>query len=256
MFLIRAAKHALRAVLEAAGYWVRHASVLPFGIDYQLDIRRLCDIMGISIGTIFDVGAHTGETSLAVLRNFTGARIFAFEPHPATFSVLKANVRNPRFNGFNIALSDKAGKAQFFEYGHLATCNSLVGDNQFAVQSQNPCKVLDVECETLDGFCDSHGIGKIDLLKIDTEGHDLAVLRGAEQTLATRGVSFVYIEFNSMLLKPGTTGGALMPISAVLEPLGFRFVASYPECMITTGDLFVTSNALFVRPPRGLAGYS
>ena len=37
-----------------------------------------------------------------------------------------------------------------------------------------------------------------------------------------------------------------MPISLLLEPLGFRFVASYAEYMITTGDLFVASNALFV----------
>jgi FkbM family methyltransferase len=247
--LVRIARHAVRDALEAAGYWVRHRSVLPFGIDYQLDIDRIADTLGVSVRTFFDIGAHTGETSLAVLRNFREARIIAFEPHPATFSALTAKVRNPRFVAFNVALSDKGGKAQFFEYGHLATCNSLVGDNQFAVRSKNPPKVLEVECQTLDGFCAAHGIGNIDVLKIDTEGHDLAVLQGAEQTLATRGVSFVYIEFNSMLPKAGTTGGALMPISAALEPLGFRFVASYPELMLTTGDLFVTSNALFVRPP-------
>ncbi|HEY0283343.1 MAG TPA: FkbM family methyltransferase [Rhizomicrobium sp.] len=256
MSLVKTAKHSLRTVLEAAGYWVRHRSVLPFGIDYQLDIQRMADLMGIPVGTFFDIGAHTGETSLDVLRKFPGVRIFAFEAHPTTFSVLISNVHDARFDGFNIALSDKNGKAQFYEYGYLATCNSLVGDNQFAVQSKNPSKVLEVECQTLDGFCGAHGIEKIDVLKIDTEGHDLSVLRGAEQTLAARGVSFVYIEFNSMLPRPGTTGGALMPITAILEPLGFHFVASYPECMITTGELLVTSNALFVRPPSRSAPHS
>lgn len=251
MSAISAVKHSLRAMLERAGYWARHRSVLPYGIDYQLDIERLAGLLGIPIRVFFDIGAHTGGTAFEVLRNFPDAKIFGFEPHPTTFSALNSKLRDPRFAAFNIALSDKSGSAQFFDYGHLATCNSLVGDNQFAVRSKNPSKVLEVECQTLDAFCDTHRIEKIDVLKIDTEGHDLSVLRGAEQTLAARGVSFIYIEFNSMLPKPGTSGGALLPIGAILEPLGFRFVASYPECMITTGELLVTSNALFVRQPSG-----
>jgi hypothetical protein len=78
----------------------------------------------------------------------------------------------------------------------------------------------------------------------------MAVLAGASAMLESRQVEFVYVEFNSMLPKEGTSGGALAPIGALLEPLGFRFVASYAEYMTTTDDLFATSDALFVNSRR------
>jgi hypothetical protein len=118
---------------------------------------------------------------------------------------------------------------------------------QFAVRSGNPARTLSVPCITLDQFCEQENVPHIDVLKIDTEGHDLSVLQGAVGTLKSRGVSFVHIEFNSMTPRLGSAGGALMPIGAMLEDTGFEFVASYPECMLTEGKFFSTSNALFVR---------
>jgi FkbM family methyltransferase len=220
--------------------------VLPFGIDYQNDISRLCELYGGSIDVFFDIGANVGQTSVTALANFTGARIIAFEPDSTTFHALIKNIHNSRFQPFNLALSDKSGEAHFFDYGALATSNSLVEDSQYAARARHPATVRTVKCDTLDDFCIAHGIERIDVLKIDTEGHELAVLQGAKKMLASKLIRFVYVEFNTLMPRAGTTGGALLPISEVLEPLGFRFVASYAEFMITTGDLFVTSNALFV----------
>jgi hypothetical protein len=75
-------------------------------------------------------------------------------------------------------------------------------------------------------------------------------LQGAKGLLAGGCIKFVFVEFNSMLPQAGTTGGALLPIGSLIEPLGFQFVASYPEYMITERELFVTSNALFVLAHR------
>jgi len=44
--------------------------VLPYGIDYQHDIKRLSEIFGLTVKTFFDVGANTGQTSSAALVNF------------------------------------------------------------------------------------------------------------------------------------------------------------------------------------------
>jgi hypothetical protein len=122
----------------------------------------------------------------------------------------------------------------------------MVEDSQYAMRARHPATKTTVECATLDGFCQAQGVAQIDVLKVDAEGHDLAVLQGAEGLLAGGRVKFVFVEFNNILPREGTTGGALLPISSLLEPLGFQFVASYPEYMITEGELFVTSNALFV----------
>jgi FkbM family methyltransferase len=89
--------------------------VLPYGIDYQWDIKRLACTMGFSVGTFFDVGAHTGETSSAALDNFPQAEVFALEPHPPTFSVLQQNVTvgKSRFQAFQLALSNTLGGRLF-----------------------------------------------------------------------------------------------------------------------------------------------
>lgn len=116
MPIARFVRRVLRGALESKGYWIRSRSVLPYGIDWQLDLRRIAEILGMPVRTFFDIGAHTGETSLSVLHNFAEAVVFAFEPHPVTFSALTENVQDLRFEAFNIAISDKAGRAQFFEY--------------------------------------------------------------------------------------------------------------------------------------------
>ena len=237
----------MRAVLERRGFWVRHRSILPFGIDYHHDIARLCDLYGGSIDVFFDVGANIGQTSTAALASFPRATIFAFEPDATSFGALTTNVHDPRVKPFELALSDASGAAPFFDYGSFATSNSLVENAQYAERTGHPVTIRSVQRETLDEFCRHHAVERIDVLKIDTEGHELAVLHGATTMLSARRVRFVHVEFNTLLPKPGTTGGALLPLSEILEPLGFRFVASYPEYMITSGDLFVTSNALFVQ---------
>jgi FkbM family methyltransferase len=239
----------LHKILEGAGYWVRRRSLLPLGIDYQHDIRRLTEMLDIAINTFFDVGAHTGETAVEALDNFPQARVFSFEPHPSTFSVLASRVRNQRFEAFNIAISDKSGRAPFYDYGTLATSNSMVADSQYAVRAKHPAKTLHVDATTIDEFCQQHAIDNIDVLKIDTEGHELAALKGARRLLEFGNPMFIYAEFNTILPKVSSSGGALAPLGSILEPIGFRFVSTYPEYLITTGELFVTSNVLFVRPP-------
>jgi FkbM family methyltransferase len=235
-----------RSALENRGYWVSHRSVLPFGIDYQQDVVRLCNVMGATVKVFFDVGANIGQTSFAALTTFPAATIYAFEPDKTSFAKLRESVQNTRFQSFPLALSDKAGDARFFDYGALATCNSLVEDSQYATRAKHPSTVTTVECDTVDAFCVRLGVSRIDVLKIDTEGHELAVLLGASQMLSMHQVQFVYVEFNTLLPKAGTTGGALLPISELLEPLGYHFVATYAEYMIPTTDIFSTSNALFV----------
>jgi hypothetical protein len=98
---------------------------------------------------------------------------------------------------------------------------------------------------TVDQFCAERGVDRLDLLKIDTEGHELEVLEGASQTLQARGVRFVFLEFETLNPIPGATGGALGPCAARLEPLGFRLVATYPNHMIEA-PLYVSFNALFL----------
>jgi FkbM family methyltransferase len=245
----RAVKRAIRGILEAAGYRVYHQSVLPYGIDFMLDIERLSRAWGVPVRTFFDVGAHEGQTSALALSSFAEARVFAFEPHPVTFSKLLQRLAvEPRVGTHNLAISNAKGAARFFEYSS-STLNSLIPDAQYPVRKGVAARTIDVQCTTLDEFCSQHGVQSIDVLKIDTEGWELVVLQGAQQLLSTERIRFVYAEFNDMSPRLGVTGGALIPISDFLAPFGFRFVATYPDYMEIAHELHVGANALFVLPP-------
>jgi hypothetical protein len=91
------------------------------------------------------------------------------------------------------------------------------------------------------------GIERINLLKIDTEGFDLQVLEGAQESLRDGRIDFIYLEFNTVLPKEGTAGGALAPLASFLQPFRFNLVSTYTDHLVTTGEFFSGFNALFAR---------
>jgi FkbM family methyltransferase len=249
-------KSVIRGAIERAGYWLTHRSVLPFGVDPVWDIRRLAARRGEVVRCVFDIGAHTGETAQAYLAAFPEAAVHAFEPHPNSFACV-AQLASPRLHAHRLAASNRCGEAEFFVFSPLADDpdtpiaasmnNSLVAETQFGlVAGRNPTSIT-VECVTVDRFCADQGLERLDLLKIDTEGHEREVLEGASETLARRGVKFVFLEFETLRPVAGASGGALAPCAELLEPLGFRLVATYPNYMID-GPLYASLNALFVAP--------
>ena len=169
--------------------------------------------------------------------------------HPV-FSVLQQRIGSrSKFFSENVALGVASGSIDMFEYD-ACTLNSLVSNAQYAVRFGQASRRIQVRCTTLNSYCQDRVIDRIDVLKIDTEGYDLAVLQGGEQMLAKGAIRFVYVEFNDLHLKEGATGGALLPISEFLRDHGFRFIASYNDYILTEGELFSVSNALFAISPN------
>ena len=220
-----------------------------FGLDPWMDINRLADDWNYPITLFFDIGANDGETTVAALRQFPKARVISFEPHPVTFSELMTRMSNEaRFQGVHSALGTEIGEVEMFEYAG-SKINSLTDDAQFAVRFGIKGRRISVHCTTLDAYCAQNKIERIDILKIDTEGFDFTVLQGSSVMLQKHAIKFIYFEFNDLQPKEGTFGGALMPIDALLRPHGYRFVASYNDYIVTDGEMFLVSNALFALPP-------
>lgn len=221
-----------------------------FGIDIWGDIRRLAADWAYPIEAILDVGANDGAMAAAALAAFPEARVIGFEPHPATFERLcKGMAGETRFTGENIALGRETGEVSMFMYD-TSTINSLVPDAPFAVRFDQRSTEIKVACTTLDAYCAAKGIDAVDVLKIDTEGFDASVLDGARTLLQRHAIKFVELEFNDIHPKSGTTGGSLAHLDAILRPYGFRFIASYNDYVVTTGEFFSVSNALFALPPE------
>jgi len=175
--------------------------------------------------------------------------VTGFEPHPVTFSTLMAKLgTTSRFNGVNSALGAEAGEAKMFVYD-CSKINSLTAEAPFAVRHRKSAHAIPVSCSTLDSYCAQNGIERIDILKVDTEGYDLRVLQGSATMLQKQAFRFVYVEFNDLQPLDGVFGGSLLSIDTLLRPFGYRFIASYNDYIVTEGEMFSVSNALFALPP-------
>jgi FkbM family methyltransferase len=229
----------------------RGRMVVPrgWGLDPLADVRRLAQIWHYPLELLFDIGANEGQTAKRFLQEFPGAEVLSFEPHPATFARLTERMSEaPHFRAFNLGLSTEIGEMEMFEY-ELSTINSLTPDAQYATRYQQQGRSVSVKVSTVDAFCAQQRIGLIDLLKIDTEGFDLIVLKGGAGMLEKRAVRFVLVEFNDLQPTEGVFGGALLPFDEFLRPLGFQFVATYNDYINTQAKMFAVSNALFCLPP-------
>jgi FkbM family methyltransferase len=238
-------KRLIRHAFRRAGFEITRQ---PIGQNVFADIKRLSRAWNYQINSVFDVGANDGATSKAALSYFPNARIFAFEPHPVTFANLQKNISQPSFHAFNIAFGDESSEAVLYSYDN-DKLNSLVPDARYAIRFGQKGRPISISVSTIDAFCATYFDATIDVLKVDTEGFDLSVLKGAVQKLTRREVRFVYTEFNDIFETIGQSGGALFPICKFLYPFGFRFIASYTDYIVTEGEFFAVHNALLAVPP-------
>jgi FkbM family methyltransferase len=156
----------------------------------------------ISMRTIVDVGANDlayGQVE------FPKAKIFAFEPQPESFARLKVgaaqNVVPIRF-----AVGAQVGTVDFWDFADDAPRKAEQSTSQLASVHREvieqlyhqPAKKYRVKMTTLDAFAKQQKVANIDLLKIDAEGNELAVLQGAKKLLTSHRISIVQFEFNEI----------------------------------------------------------
>ena len=138
---------------------------------------------------VFDVGANIGQYALLASKLVgRSGQVFAFEPSPDVLPKLKRHLLMNYADNVELtarAVAGKNGTASF--YPSDLESNQGVGSllPAEAYRSELRSKhAVEVEVITLDSFCEQLGIESIDLLKIDVEGLDLEVLKGAERILA------------------------------------------------------------------------
>jgi FkbM family methyltransferase len=245
--VVRAARRIFHRFLEARGYYVRSYAVLPYGVEYLVDIDRLSKQWNLAIRIFFDVGANLGGTTRAALKAFPDAQVVAFEPIPDIFSRLRRAVGpEPRFAPYQVALGEICGLVPFFENDEMS---SLVPNSPRPTSSRAPSR-LTVECCTLDAFCVEHKISHVDVLKIDAEGCELMVFRGSKKMLAEKRVRFIYAEFHAIESDdPKVQMTTFVPLYRHLAEFGFEFVATYTDWYPADRSAPMIANALFVLPP-------
>lgn len=139
---------------------------------------------------IFDVGANKGDYSGSALDVFVNrdVRIEAFEPSQFTFGQLKERYgKNEKVGIHNLGLGDEAGVVNMYYDQAGSKRASLFKREQRLAES--------IQLTTIDVFCSSNGITRINFLKLDVEGYEFKVLKGALTMLANQKIDFIQFEF-------------------------------------------------------------
>jgi FkbM family methyltransferase len=157
--------------------------------------------------TIFDVGANTGQSIKFFKSLYPNAKIYAFEPSPKTFSLLEKFTNRFDTRGisiFQVGMGDVERTIDFYEstlnetstYSlPNQTSKYLRTKNRILFQkSGNAFKRIQTQITTLDVFTKYNQVRNIDILKIDVEGFEFEVLRGASRTLIECGINIIQFE--------------------------------------------------------------
>ena len=160
------------------------------GWRYEYDMARFAGTRDLSM--FFDVGANVGQTSRELLHFYPRATIHAFEPIHATYEQLLRNlVDSKNVQAHHLALGERPGAVEV-ELQNDPFLNSLKFHSVPGPTGSGQRERLTVS--TVDEFAAAHQITQIDLLKVDAQGSDLDVLRGASRMLRGRRIRYVLCE--------------------------------------------------------------
>lgn len=148
---------------------------------------------------VFDVGAHVGDYTREVLKRSPRARVFVFEPHPKTFASLGELAELPNVTPLNLALGERDGELPFYDYRDMdGSFHASLYREVIETLHHAPSVTHTVAVRRLADVAAEYGVDRIDLLKVDTEGHEYAVLEGAEPLIRAGAVDVIHFEFNEM----------------------------------------------------------
>lgn len=220
-----------RLLKNRLGLRIYRGSV-PFGTDLFADLEKLAGLR--SIKTVLDVGANIGQSALRYAEHFPVATIHSFEPVEATYRKLVRNTKEvPNITAHKLAMGAESGRA-LISLEPNSQHNSLLPKDAHASE--------EIEVTSIDEFCGKRGIGMVDFLKIDTEGFEFEVLRGAQGMLSGHRIRILQLE-----AEPGRTGGHFAnmgDLADYLSPLGYRLFGIFDQYCERGGLLYF--NPVFV----------
>ncbi|MCF8261869.1 MAG: FkbM family methyltransferase [Melioribacteraceae bacterium] len=237
-------KKILRNIVDKLGVSIFSHRQLPIGTDYRKTLRRMFPPEEIEV--VFDVGANMGQFCIHCNEIFKNSQIYSFEPVNRTYEILTERTKRIKnISCFNFAFGEKEGSAEIF-LQELTWMNSL--NKNLNVPTGKDQKTQKVQINTIDSFAKSKNINSIDFLKIDTEGFDLDVLKGAVGLLEERKIKFIFVEvsFNER----NNQNSSFDSINSFLRKYNFEIHGFYNQSIHDKSHYMDYCDALFFLQPN------
>ena len=187
----------IKKLIDLTEKLIFERAILKF---YKGDLSKTCQ-------TVIDVGANKGQSIDIFLQLNRGCEIWALEPNPVLFRFLENKyARNQNIKIFNLGISNHTGEKLFFEnvFDYTSSFEDLNPGSEYL---RRKAKILGVKPEnivssqypvnvtTLKEFINEHLHGRpVDILKIDTEGHEYYCLQGLFEKNDSPMVNYIQIE--------------------------------------------------------------
>jgi FkbM family methyltransferase len=168
---------------------------------YEMEFFDKPWFTAFGLGTVVDIGANTGQFAALVTTLLPKARVFSFEPIPECHAALVSRMRgHSRFKSFNVGLGEEDGSLQFQKNEFTASSSflPLAKAHRDAFPFASKTQSIDVQVRRLDSFENDLTIdGKL-LVKIDTQGYELPVIKGGTHVLKKADMVIVEMSFDTL----------------------------------------------------------
>lgn len=233
--LVRAARRTFERVTGFRIIWTR-----PWGLEIAADFRQ--SLPTFPVRTVFDVGANVGQSAADFALHWPDAEIHSFEPATDLFEALVKNVgKIPTITPHQIAFDAKPREDLAF------VVDGVLSHLQRPGEELGGKSVERIAVQSLDQFCSVQNIDSIDFLKIDTEGKDLDVLKGARTLLEDQKIGVVQVEAG--LNPTNTTHVPFEKIKAFMEAQGYYLFGIYDQVHEWSGHPITRRcNPAFISP--------
>jgi FkbM family methyltransferase len=241
-----AVKEIIQRTFNRFGLQIRRVDTGVSYIDPYIEQLRL--LKNHPVKVVFEVGAADGRDCLKYAELFPDAQIIAFEPVPSSFAKLQDQVKSlgDRISINNVALCDAPGTAEF-NIAEWDDASSLLKSNQtgstFDVYNTTR-HTIQVSTESIDNYVQKTGITRIDLLKMDAQGAELSILKGAENQISKGYIPLIYTEVSFLEIYQGVP--TFETICTYLKERGYKLHNLYGLNTNQKGEL-AWGDAIFVR---------
>jgi FkbM family methyltransferase len=149
--------------------------------------------------TVFDVGGNDGTYAKMIATAFPYSQVYSFEPIPETQELfIKTNKNLNNIKLFKLALDENIGTKRI----NFDKKNPVSGHNSFYedvftifLEKKEDLENIEIITNTIDNFCRENLVHELDFLKIDTEGNEYPILKGAKKMIEEKKIAVIQFEF-------------------------------------------------------------